>query len=194
MKHASPLLRLAAATALGMAAFIAALILFHQFPGHRGAVLAQSSASVVELEDSLFIVDPHFKNAKGVGAIDVIWIPEPIQKYCLGKAFDTCSAIDFCIRTTTKSVPMCQKLPASLRNLPPYPAGTNPPRMFSITFTGNAPQIPGFDTLRQFYDSAPAGTLDRISTHAKIRAKVRLTGGVNNGNFQLLEVLEAPSN
>jgi hypothetical protein len=178
-----------------LAATGATILLHSQWTGQGSAVLAQAAPSdPVELEDTLFIVDPHFRLAKeSPAAIDVIWIPQPIQEYCVGKTFTVCSNIDFCTRTTTKSVAICRSLPASLRNLPPYPDGTRPPRMFSITFSNRAPQIPGFDTLRKYFDRAPEGSFDRISMDARIRAKVRFTENAKGGSFQLLEVLEAPA-
>ena len=160
---------------------------------------AQSQApkeGAVELEQSLFLLKPHLKNPKGVeipGVLEVVSVPLPIQKYCMGKTSEQCSTIDYCIRTTTKSVAMCQKLPANLRNLPPYPAGMRPNRQFSISFYQGAPNIKGFEALRQFYDHAPKGTLEVLSTHARFNAKIRFTKTADDGDFQLLEVLSVPS-
>jgi hypothetical protein len=165
-----------------------------------GGLAAQSSpASVQEgssdLEESLFVVDPQLKNAKGAaikGALSVVSIPEPIQKYCMGKTTQECSTIDYCIRTTTKSVAMCQNLPASLRRLPPYPAGMLPRRVYSITFFQGAPNIKGFDALRRYYDSAPTGSFDHLSMHSRIKARVRITRKPGDDDFDLLEVLAVP--
>ena len=165
------------------------------------ALAAQSSPNAVqegtsELEESLFVLNPHLKNAKGVeipGVLTVVSVPQPIQKYCMGKNSDQCAAIDYCIRTTTKSVAMCQKLPPYLRNLPPYPAGMRPNRQYSISFFQGAPGINGFDALRRFYDAAPKGTLDVFSAHARFKAKIQFTKTANDGEFKLLEVLSVPS-
>src|SRR5271155_451432 len=77
-----------------------------------------------EVETSLFLLDARWKSPKGgaatPAAISVVWIPQPIQKYCVGKDQQECATIDFCIRTTTKTVAMCKSLPPNLRNLPPY--------------------------------------------------------------------------
>jgi len=151
---------------------------------------------VVELEESLFVQNPHLKNAKGIevpGVLEVVSVPQPIQKYCLGKTTQECATIDYCIRTTTKSVAMCQSLPANLRHLPPYPAGMRPIRVFSISFFQGAPNIKGFDALRQFYDNAPKGSLDVFSTQARFKGKVRLTPKATDEDFELLEVLTVPS-
>ena len=183
-KSAPTLLTLAAITAIGILAC-----------GIPSAAQSQAEGAS-ELEESLFVLNPHLKNAKGVeipGVLTVVSVPQPIQKYCMGKTSDQCAAIDFCIRTTTKSVAMCQKLPPNLRNLPPYPAGMRPNRQYSISFFQGAPNIKGFEALRQFYDAAPKGTLDVFSAHARFQAKVRFTKTASDGNFELLEVVSVPA-
>ena len=185
-KPASTILRLTAITVAGILAC-------------GNPFTAQSQApkeGVSELEESLFVLNGHVKNAKGAeipGVLMVVSVPQPIQKYCMGKTSDQCATIDFCIRTTTKSVAMCQKLPPNLRNLPPYPAGMRPNRMFSISFFQQAPSIKGFEALRQFYDNAPKGTLDVLSTNARFKAKIRFTKTANDGNFELLEAVSVPT-
>jgi hypothetical protein len=149
-----------------------------------------------ELQESLFVLNGHVKNAKGVeipGVLQVVSVPQPIQKYCMGKTSDQCATIDYCIRTTTKSAAMCQKLPLNLRNLPPYPAGMRPNRQYSISFFQGAPNIKGFDALRRFYDAAPKSSLDVFSAHARFQAKIRFTKTADDGDFELLEVLSAPA-
>ena len=143
-KSASTLLRLVTITVASILACGIPLAAHSQSPNEGAS----------ELEQSLFVLNPHLKNAKGVeipGVLTVVSVPQPIQKYCMGKTSEQCSTIDYCIRTTTKSVAMCQKLPANLRSLPPYPAGMRPNRVFSISFFQGAPNIKGFDALRQFY-------------------------------------------
>jgi hypothetical protein len=149
-----------------------------------------------EFETTLFLQNPHAKGVKGVeapGVLLVVSVPEPIQKYCMGKTAQVCSAIDFCIRTTTKSVAMCQNLPASLRHLPPYPPDMEPNRVYSISFMQGAPNIPGFDLLRQYYDQAPKASLDTLSEHAQFQAKIRFTRTATDGQFSLVEVLSTPN-
>ena len=185
-KSASTILRLVTITAAGILACGIPFAAHSQSPNEGAS----------ELEQSLFVLNPHLKNAKGVkipGVLEVVSIPQPIQKYCMGKYSDQCSTIDFCIRTTTKTVAMCQKLPPDLRNLPPYPAGMRPNRMYSISFSQGAPNIKGFDALRQFFDAAPKGTLDVFSAHGRFKAKIRFTKTANDGNFELLEVLSVPT-
>jgi hypothetical protein len=183
-KSASTLLRLAVITAVGIFAC-----------GIPSTAQSQSEATS-ELQESLFLLNAHVKNAKGVeipGVLTVVSVPQPIQKYCMGKTSDRCAAIDFCIRTTTKSVPTCQKLPPNLRNLPPYPAGMRPNRQYSISFFQGAPNVKGFDALRQFYDAAPKASLDVFSAHARFQAKIRFTKTTDDGDFELLEVVSVPT-
>jgi len=181
-----------ASTLLRLAAIAVAVVLACGIPS-----TAQSQTEgASELEESLFLLNAHVKNAKGVeipGVLTVVSVPQPIQKYCMGKTSNQCAAIDFCIRTTTKSVPTCQKLPPNLRNLPPYPAGMRPNRQYSISFFQGAPNIKGFDALRRFYDAAPKDALDILSAHGRFQAKIRFTKTANDGNFELLEVVSVPT-
>jgi hypothetical protein len=198
-KSDSTSVRLAAVCSFALAAALLAGFVTCAVPGSN--VTAQSTPAEAregsfELEEPLFLVDPHLKNAQGapvLGAMSVESIPQPIQKYCLDKTSQECSTIDFCIRTTTKSVAMCQNLPANLRDLPPYPAGMRPSRVHSITFFKGAPNIQGFDALRRYYDGAPQGTFDRFSTHARFDARVRVTPKGSDDDFELLEVLSVPA-
>ena len=64
--------------------------------------------SPVELEEILFVQNA--KTPPEKGAIYVLWIPQPVLKYCLGKSAEKCARIDFCIRTTSKEVSTCQNL------------------------------------------------------------------------------------
>jgi hypothetical protein len=180
-------------TILGAAALFCAL------PSSTMAAQSPPSAAqpgTFEIEDSLFLQDPHEKDTKGVeiaGPLMVVWVPQPLQKYCLGKTSQQCATIDFCIRTTTKTVKMCQELPANLKNLPPYPAGMRPAREFTITFSHLAPNVPGFDRLRQYFDNAPKGSLDRLTARTRFKAKMQLTRMATDDNVQLLEVLSVPA-
>jgi hypothetical protein len=159
------------------------------------ALLAQASAplphgSLFELEESLFVQNPHGKGLKG--GIHVLWIPQPIQKHCLGKTAEQCSAIDYCIRTTNKNVSMCQNSSVDVRHLPTYPPGMRPRRVLSVIYFPLA-ATKGFDTLQSFFDSAPKDTLDRLSERARIKARIKLIRSSDDDQFELLEVLAAPS-
>ena len=163
--------------------------------GSGAIALAQSPLpaphnSTFELEESLFVQDPHLTRMKG--GIQVLWIPEPIQKYCLGKTGQQCSTIDFCLRTTTKSVAMCQNLSVDLKRLPAYPPGMRPRRLLSVVYFPLAP-AKGFGDLLTYFQSAPEGSLDLLSPSARIKAKIRFTRTADDDQFDLLEVLAVPS-
>jgi hypothetical protein len=149
-----------------------------------------AAADSVEMETLLFVQAPHPTGPKP--GIQVVWIPEPLQKYCLGKTADECSKIDYCNRTTNRNVPMCQKV----ARIPPYPAGMHPRRMMSITFYSIVPKlspIKGIDLLQTFFSSQPAAYFDRLSDNVRIKAKVTLTKSANDDDFNVLEILAGPS-
>ena len=83
-----------------------------------------------ELEPSLFVQIPGGKITPG--AVQLVWIPEPLEKYCFGKTHQQCASMDFCIRTTTKNVSTCRNLAVDLAHLPAYPPDMRPRRMLSI--------------------------------------------------------------
>ncbi len=105
-----------------------------------------------ELEKWLFVQDPHLGRMKG--GIPVLWIPEPLQKYCVGKTGQQCSTIDFCIRTTTKSVAMCQNLSVDVTRLPAYPVDMRPRRVLSVVYFPLAP-AKGLATFSSFSKARP---------------------------------------
>jgi hypothetical protein len=183
------------AAALGISILLCGIGPAISRPLYATPIASASIEGPAELEETLFVLNPHLKNPKGVetpGVLLVVSVPQPILKYCMGKTSEQCATIDYCIRTTTKSVAMCQKLPANLRNLPPYPAGMAPNRMFSISFFQGAPNIKGFDALRQYFDHAPKGSLDVFSPHGRFKGKIRFTKTATDGEFALLEVLSVP--
>lgn len=159
-----------------------------------GTALAQSSRveSTAELEDYLFVLNPQGKNvSKG---IVLAWIPQPIQKICLGKTHEQCATIDYCIRTTNPQAARCQNLGVDLTKLRPYPAGMRPRRMLSITYfriVGDGP-VPGWPALQAYYDSQPKETLDRFSMAARVKARMKLIRKTDDDDFQILEILAAP--
>jgi len=166
------------------------------FPYGGETARAQSSLpapheSISELELSLFVQDPHLKG--GRKGITVAWIPSPIQKYCLGKTIQDCATIDYCIRTTNKHVAMCQNLSVDTTRLPPYPPDMTPRRVLSIVLFFPMTPEKGFGNLIKYFESAPQGSLDRLSTRAQIKARVKLTRTSDDDQLQLLEVLSVPS-
>jgi hypothetical protein len=120
--------------------------------------------------------------------IAVAWIPEPLQKYCLGKTLQQCSTMDYCIRTTNKNVPMCK----NLGRLPIYPAEMHPRRVLSITYFKIVPKlspVKGIDLLQTFFNSQPRANFDVLSDSVRIRAKVKLTTRPEDDDFDVLEIL-----
>jgi hypothetical protein len=171
------LLRLAATAAAG-------LMLCAQAPSPA------PTGSALELEEFLYIQNPH-PDAALKGAVYVLWIPQPVMKYCSEKTAEQCIAIDFCIRTTSKQVSMCQNLSVNVTKLSRYPNDTGPRRVLSITYFPRAP-VKGLDTLLQYFNSNPKATFDRLSPNARIKARVKLIRSATDDQFELLEVLAVP--
>ncbi len=154
-------------------------------------IVAVTSAqqNVIEREAILYAQDPHFGSGKK--AIQLVWIPEPVEKYCIGKTHDQCAAIDYCCRTTNPGAAMCQKLGIPVSRLPKYPADLQPRRVLSVTvFT--ATNMKGFDSLLKWFDSQPPKTFDRFTAATRIKAKVRLTQKPDDDDLYIAEILAAP--
>lgn len=163
---------------------------------HGGEMAAQASSTTPqevsgEGEALLFVQDPHFKN--GRKGISLVWIPQPVEKYCVGKTLEACATIDYCIRTTNKDVPKCQNLGVDTAHMPAYPADTTPRRVLDVVLLYPMTADHGRGNLMHYFESAPAGSLDHLSTAAQIKARVKLTRTWDDDSFQLLEVLGVPS-
>ena len=137
------------------------------------------AADIVEVEDFLFVQNP----ATGANGYYVMWIPEPLQKTCMGKTWKQCADMDYCIRTTNKNVAMCRGLP----KLPTYPAGMRPRRILGITFSepGNTKVL---EFLRQFHSAQPSTAFDHLSMGVRIKARLKLTRAPDDDSFEVLEV------
>lgn len=137
------------------------------------------AADIVEMDDFLFVQNP----ATGANGYHVVWIPEPLQKICMGKTARQCADMDYCIRTTNKNVAMCRGLP----KLPSYPAGMRPRRVFSITYMepGNTKVL---EFLRQFHATQPSSAFDHLSMGVRVKARLKLTRGADDDSFEVLEV------
>jgi hypothetical protein len=176
--------------ATGLIALCFAVILLSPFArpnsgsGKGAASFAQGDSQ--ELEETLFVLAPEHDN--GQGGIDVAWIPEPLLKLCLGKTLSQCSAMDFCIRTTTKQVPMCRNLAIPLSRLPSYPPGMRPRRVMSLSFYKLLPGGP-YQPLEDFYKSLPRSSLERISMSARIKARILFTRAADDDDFRLEQVI-----
>lgn len=144
----------------------------------------------VELETSLFVQLPGGKF--NPGAVQLVWIPEPLIKYCLGKTHEQCALMDFCIRTTTKTISMCRNLAVDLAHLPAYRTDMSPRRMMSLAMI--PPTImKGWQELEAYMARAPKEQLEHFSQAVRVRAKVVLTRKPDDDDFRVVEILSVPN-
>jgi len=137
-----------------------------------------------ELEAILFVQSPQPDNGKG--AIRLVWIPEPLQRLCLGKTAQQCSTIDYCVRTTNPGDSMCRNL--RIPRLPSYPHDLRPRRQLSVSYFPIAP-IKSFAMLQDFYHRVPRRSLERLSLSTRVKARVRFTRTPEDDDFDVLEIL-----
>lgn len=133
----------------------------------------------------LFVQSLPMKN--GQQGIDLIWIPQPLQKFCLGKTSQQCADMDYCIRTTTRDVSTCRNLAVPLSRLPSYPAGMIPRRELSVVLLKLSPDR--FANLQEFFRRAPKASLERLSMSARVKARVRFTRKSDDDDFEVLDIL-----
>jgi hypothetical protein len=145
--------------------------------------------SSLELEASLFVQLPGGKSTPG--AVQLVWIPEPLEKYCLGKTHEQCAAMDYCIRTTTKNVPTCRNLAVDLAHLPAYPPNMRPRRLLSVGLY--LARMKGWAELQNYMARAPKDRLEHFSPLARIKAKVTFTRTPEDDGFRVLEILSVPT-
>ena len=148
-----------------------------------------SGQSSLELEPSLFVQLPGGNPTRG--AVQLVWIPEPLVKYCLGKTHQQCASMDFCIRTTTKNVSTCRNLAVDLAHLPAYPPDMRPRRMMSIALLPPT-RMPGWEELQDYLASTPKDRLDHFSRLARVKAKVTFTRNPDDDDFRVMEILSVP--
>jgi hypothetical protein len=148
----------------------------------------RSGENSLELEPTLFVQLPGGKSTPG--AVQLVWIPEPLEKYCLGKTHEQCASMDFCIRTTTKNVSTCRNLAVDLAHLPAYPRDMLPRRMLSVTLY--LARMKGWEELQDYVARAPRDRLEHFSLLARIKAKVTFTRTPEDDDFRVLEILSVP--
>jgi hypothetical protein len=156
---------------------------------------ASAQASVgqpdsIEMERTLFVQAPDF--AGGANSIVLVWLPEPLESTCLGRTMKECFNIDYCIRTTNPNGPQCKNLGIPRASLPHYPTGMRPRRAISLVLQTLGDNN-GFGLLKDFYKKAPKESLERLSSEATIRARIRYTGPASFEGFYLEQVLSVPS-
>jgi len=139
------------------------------------------------MEPSLFVQLP---GSKSTGAVQLVWIPEPLEKYCFGKTHEQCASMDFCIRTTTKNVSMCRNLAVDLAHLPAYPPDMRPRRMLSIALY--LARMKGWEELQDYVARAPRDRLEHFSPLARVKAKVTFIRTLEDDDFRVLEILSVP--
>ena len=153
------------------------------------AVAQPPRESSFELETSLFVQLPGGQSTPG--AVQLVWIPEPLEKYCLGKTHEQCASMDFCIRTTTKNVSTCRNLAVDLAHLPAYPADMRPRRMMSIALI--PPTImQGWNELVAYIARVPREKLEHFSPTVRVKAKVTFIRRPDDDDFRVLEILSVP--
>ena len=160
-------------------------------PGRIASAQADQTGSV-ELEQLLFVQAPGPGGAKD--GIVLVWLPEPLEKLCLGKTAKRCATIDYCIRTTNPEVAECRNLGVNLSRVRPYPPDMRPRRMISMTMfklremNGN-----GYGLLQKYYNSLPPASLQHLSMSARIKARIRFTRKPDDDDWELLQVIAAPA-
>jgi hypothetical protein len=155
------------------------------------AAMAQTprAENSLELEPSLFVQLPKGKITPG--SVQLVWIPEPLVKYCIGKTHEQCASMDFCIRTTTKNVSTCRNLAVDLAHLPAYPPDMSPRRMLSIALIPPT-VMKGWEELEDYVARAPRERLERFSPLGRIKAKVTFTRKPDDDDFRVVEILSVP--
>lgn len=156
-------------------------------PAIAGAQSAGATAQPASTEMDAILFVQTFPMKDGHDAIDLVWIPQPIQRLCLGKTEQQCASIDYCIRTTNRDVSMCRNLGMPLSRLPSYPAGMIPRRQFSVALMRLT--LDHFTMLQDFYHRAPKASLEHLSLSARVKARVRLTRKPDDDDFEVLEIL-----
>ena len=150
---------------------------------------AAAAPEPMELEATLYVQAPDFAGAGD--SIVLVWLPEPLVSTCLGRTMKECFNIDYCIRTTNPNGPQCSHLPVPRARLPHYPPDMRPRRAVSVVLRALGNNH-GFDRLKSFYKNASPDTLQRLSSDATIRARIRYNNDPSFEGFLLLEVLSTP--
>lgn len=159
---------------------------------------APQGAETRQIVDFLYVQNvPPTGRTKGEGLqMHLLWIPQPAQKYCIGKTMQQCIDLEYCLRirdTGYAQPPRCQSLRATVAGVPAYPPDICPRRVLGITYfraAGNV--IKDFGKLVTYFTSQPPATFDRLSSKERIKARIQLTRTADDDRFDLLEVLEVP--
>ena len=123
----------------------------------------------------------------GQDAIHLVWIPQPIQRLCLGKTAQQCANIDYCIRTTNRDIKMCHNLGIPLSRLPSYPPDMIPRRQLSVTFMRLTPDY--FANLQEYFHRLPKASLEHLSLNARVKARVQFIRKPDDDDFNVKQIL-----
>jgi len=154
---------------------------------------AQASAGESDsagIEQTLYVQAPDFADSHN--SIVLVWLPEPLVSTCLGRTMKECSNIDYCIRTTNPNSSQCKNLGIPRSRLPHYPSNMHPRRAVSLVLWALGDNN-GFGLLKDYYKHAPKESLERLSSEATIRARIRDTSTPSFEGFLLLQVLSVPA-
>ena len=150
------------------------------------------AAQITEREEFLYVLNPPAgapKDAK----VALLWIPSAVERYCLGKSREQCAAIDYCVRTTTRNVPMCRNLPVDVTQIPKYAPDLYPRRVLGVTYFQAATiDIAGLTGLYEYMDKSLRTDFDRLSLPQRIKARIRVKRSADDDDFDLLEVVALP--
>lgn len=163
--------------------------LFAIVPAKAGAQSAGGVAqpASTQMDAILFVQTVPLKN--GPDGIQLVWIPKPIERLCLGKTAQQCANMDYCIRTTNRNVSLCRNLGMPLSRLPSYPAGMIPRRQLSVVLMRLTPDY--FPKLQEFVQHAPKSSLEHLWMSARVKALVRFTRKPDDDEYEVLEILAA---
>jgi len=156
-------------------------------------------AETRQIVDFLYLQNvPAAWRAKGEELqLDLLWIPLPTQKYCVGKTTQQCIDLEYCLRirdSGSYQPPSCQALKETVARMPGYPPDICPRRVGSHVYYRAARNVIGnFDELVTYFNSRPKAAFDRLSMRERIKAKIELTRTPDDDQFEVLEVLEVPA-
>ncbi|HEY1732183.1 MAG TPA: hypothetical protein VGG15_10560 [Terriglobales bacterium] len=162
-------------------------VCLYAFPSIARAQSPGASAQPASTEMDAILFVQSLKMKDGQDAIHLVWIPQPIQRLCLGKTAEQCADIDYCIRTTNRNVSMCRNLGIPLSRLPSYPPGMVPRRQLSVTLMRLTPDY--FANLQDFYHHASKASLEHLSLSARVKARVQFIRKPDDDDFNVLEIL-----
>ncbi len=136
-----------------------------------------AAAQAAEVQDFVYVVTPPPNLAND--AVQVVWIPAPVLKHCIGQTLQRCIDIDYCLRTANKT--------GKCAGLAPYPKTTIPNRVLSIVYY-RAADFPGVRKLFAIYDAQPRSAFAQLSDAHRLPARIKHTRKPDDDDFDVLEI------